>query len=107
MYPYSSILLLTIGGYIRRRQHEIDYTNIQNKNNIANDTKEVGACDIIEPLPTNYDPGKANALRRKFQLSHTDHDVDDDCYLNHYLPYFVNYTRNRLREKNKHLILHM
>lgn len=100
-----SILLLITVSYSTRTQ-QLHYDNMQNKNNIANHTKlEVGACDIIEPLPTN-DPNKVNALRRKLQLA-ANHDDDDDCYTNHYLPYFVNYTRSRLREKKKHLILHM
>ena len=99
----SILLLATVGGYSRREQ--LRYGNIQNKNITANAT---AVCDIIEPLPT-LDPGKVNALRRKLQLSAiANHaDADDDCYTNHYLPYFVNYTRSRLREKKKHLILHM
>ena len=96
----SILLLATVGGYSRREQ--LRYGNIQNKNITANAT---AVCDIIEPLPT-LDLGKVNALRRKLQLSAIANN-DDDCYLNHYLPYFVNYTRNRLREKKKHLILHM
>ena len=100
-----SILLLTIGGYSTRRQQELHYDNIQNKNTSANATKTVVvACDIIEPLLTN--PGKVNALRRTLQLAAIANH-DDECYTNHYLPYFVNYTRSRLLKKKKHLILHM
>ena len=68
-----SILLLTIGGYSTRRQQELHYDNIQNKNTFVNATKTVVvACDIIEPLPTT-NPGKVNALRRKLQLSLSNH----------------------------------
>ena len=102
----SILLLITVGGYIRRRQQEVHHDNIQAKNTSANATKTVVvACDIIEPLSTT-NPGKLNALRRTLQLAAIANN-DDDCYTNHYLPYFVNYTRSRLLETKKHLILHM
>ena len=96
----SILLLATVGGYSRREQ--LRYGNIQNKNITANAT---AAFDIIEPLSTT-NPGKLNALRRTLQLAAIANN-DDDCYTNHYFPYFVNYTRSRLLETKKHLILHM
>jgi len=99
----SVLLLITVSHHSTRRK-QLHYDNMQNKNTSAIATKTVVACDIIEPLSAN--PRKINALRRTLQLAAIANH-DDDCYTNHYLPYFVNYTRNRLLKKKKHLILHM